>query len=88
MSSELKIVVEISPLVLIRLKIVVKVSPLVTHSVPTLILGLQNALIIAAAGIWNAPAAFPDQEHFELCFSDQEYFELCFPDQEHFVLFF
>ena len=34
--------------------------PLITHSVPTLILGLQNALIIAAAGIWNAPAAFPD----------------------------
>ena len=62
--------------------------PLITHSVPTLILGLQNALIIAAAGIWKAPAAFPDQEHFELCFPYQEHFVLCFSDQEHFKLCF
>ena len=33
--------------------------PLITHSVPTLILGLQNALIKANASTCRAPATFP-----------------------------
>ena len=47
------------------------VWPLVTHSVPTLILGLQNALIMAAAGIWKAP--------------EQQLFYSIFP-RKHFLL--
>ena len=33
--------------------------PLVTHSVPTLILGLQKYLIIIFASIWNVAATLP-----------------------------
>ena len=37
-------------------------SPLVTHSVPTLILGLQNALIVLNGSIKNAPKALPGND--------------------------